>query len=100
MIDNQLFRRYSRSLLIGLIFAITSPLISFAQAAAGQKTFPTPSAAAAALAAACRSGDEAELLAILGPDGKDLISSGDPVADKKAQQGFVKSYTTKHSLTA
>jgi Protein of unknown function (DUF2950) len=100
MIDNRLFRRYSRNLLVGLIIAIATPLITFAQAAAGQKTFPTAAAAAAALVAACRTGDQAELLAILGPDGKDLISSGDPVADKKAQQGFVKSYTTKHSLTA
>src|SRR5271163_533881 len=99
MIDNQLVRGYSRRIALGLILA-TSPMLSLAQAASGQKTFPTASAAAAALVAACRSGDEAELLAILGPDGKDLISSGDPVADKKAQQGFVKSYTTKHSLTA
>jgi hypothetical protein len=69
-----------------------------AQPASGQKAFPSATAAAAALVAAARSDDEAELLAILGPDGKDLIDSGDPVADKLSRQKFVKSYTQKHSL--
>ena len=82
------------------LYATTIASLSFAQAANGQKTFPTASAAAAALVAASRSGDQAELLAILGPDGKDLISSGDLVADRKGEEGFARSYAAKHSLTA
>jgi hypothetical protein len=71
-----------------------------AQAAPGQTTYASASAAVTALVAACKSGDEDELLKVLGPSGKDLISSGDPVADKKSQQGFVKNYGVKHRLTA
>jgi hypothetical protein len=74
--------------------------VALGQAAPGQTTFPTASAAAAALVAACKSGDQDELLKILGPAGKDLISSGDPVADKKSQQGFAKSYAVNHKLKA
>jgi len=80
-------------------FGLAATLAS-AQAAPGQTTYASASAAAAALVAACKSGDQDELLKILGPAGKDLISSGDPVADKKSQQGFAKSYAVKHSLTA
>ncbi len=89
---------FATTLAVG--FAMVAPSLSVAQAAPGQKTFPTASAAAAALVAACKAGDDAELLAILGPAGKDLISSGDPVADKKSQQGFAKNYAIKHRLTA
>lgn len=72
--------------------------VALAQAAPGQTTYATPSEAASALVAACRSGNEDELLKVLGPSAKDLISSGDPVADKKSRDGFIKSYTTKHSI--
>jgi hypothetical protein len=81
----------------GLGLAATS--VASAQAAPGQTTFPTATAAVAALVAACKSGDQDELLKILGPNGKDLIASGDPIADKKSQEGFTKSYAIKHRLT-
>jgi hypothetical protein len=94
-------RAFQKSILLLAIGAATAGgTVSFAQAAAGQTTFPTASAAAAALVAACRSNDDTKLASILGPAGKDLISSGDPVADKKSQLSFAKSYATKHSLTA
>lgn len=80
-----------------LVFGLPTCLIS--QAAKGQKTFAKSSEAVQALIAAARSGDQAQLLAVLGPDGKDLIDSGDPVADKQALQNFVKMYDAKHSLT-
>jgi hypothetical protein len=87
------------AILAGALFLIANGcVVATAQAAPGQRTFPSASAAAAALVAAARGNDEAELLAILGPDGKDLIESGDPVADKLLRQKFVKSYTQKHSL--
>jgi hypothetical protein len=80
-----------------LVFGLPTYIV--AQAASGQKTFPKSSEAVAALIAAARTGDQAQLLAILGPNGKDLIDSGDPVADKKSLEAFVKMYDTKHSLT-
>lgn len=83
--------------LLLLVFGL--PTCVVAQAASGQKTFSRSSEAVTALVAAARTGDEAQLLAVLGPDGKDLIDSGDPVADKKNLQWFAKAYDTKHSLT-
>ena len=47
-----------------------------------QTVFSSPEIAVKALAAAARSGDTDALLAIFGPEGKDVLSSGDPVADR------------------
>lgn len=82
--------------LLLLVFGL--PTCVLAQAASGQKTFSKSSEAVQALIAAARAGDQAQLLAVLGPDAKDLIDSGDPVADKKGTQGFLKMYDAKHSL--
>jgi hypothetical protein len=97
--DFGMLRRGSVRLLSFSLAVFGMPMCVMAQAASGQKTFSKPAEAVQALVAATRAGDEAQMLAVLGPDGKDLIDSGDPVADKKGFEGFVKSYETKHSLT-
>lgn len=71
------------------------PAYGMAQAVSGQRTFSKPSEGLQALVAAARSGDHAQLLAVLGSHAKDLIDSGDPVADKKALDHFVKLYAQK-----
>jgi hypothetical protein len=58
-----------------------------AQAAA--KTFPSAQAAAEALLGAVAHEDAAAGLAILGPEGKELVFSGDPTADRAARSAFV-----------
>jgi hypothetical protein len=60
---------------------------------AAQKTFASPAEAGAAFLEAAKSGDQAALLAIFGPDAKDVLFSGDGVKDKDAMQDFVASYT-------
>lgn len=67
---------------------------STAAVAAGteQKTFASPEQAVAALVAATRSGMTAELLKILGPEGKKLVHSRDPIADKEAWDKFITAY--------
>lgn len=55
----------------------------------GQKPFAEPDAAVLAIKAAASEGDKAELMAILGPEGQDIVSSGDPVADANQRQVFV-----------
>jgi hypothetical protein len=80
-----------------LTLATALPLA--AQAAGGQKTFASPNEAVLALVAAVRTGDQGQLLAILGPAGKELVSSGDPVADKTSSENFLKMYAAKHSLS-
>jgi len=54
-----------------------------------QKTFASPEDAGATLVEAAKTGDQSALLAIFGPDAKDVLSSGDPVKDKDTLQDFV-----------
>jgi hypothetical protein len=55
-----------------------------------QKTFKSPRQAFNALVEAARENDISELLAIFGPEGKEIISSGDAVADERGRERFVK----------
>jgi hypothetical protein len=64
----------------------------------GQKTFTSAADASEALVAALRTNDEGALLNILGPEGKEIISSGDPVEDKTNRAEFVKRYQQMHRL--
>src|ERR1035437_5559392 len=64
----------------------------------GQKTFSSAREASDAFAAAVQNHDEAAMLAILGPSGRDVISSGDPVADKDHQDAFVAKYRASHQF--
>jgi len=63
----------------------TSPV---AAGASGQKQFASPKEAADSLIAAAESFDVAALKEILGPEGEDLVSSSDPVADKNRATAF------------
>jgi hypothetical protein len=85
-------------LLLTLVWPLTSVPLT-AQAVSGQKTFSSPSEAVKALVEAARSGDPEQLLPLLGPLAKDLVSSGDPVADKQGLARFVKAHDEKHSLS-
>jgi hypothetical protein len=64
----------------------------------GQKTFSSAAEAGDAFAAAVQTHDETAMLAILGPSARDLISSGDPIADKNNQDAFVKKYRASHQF--
>jgi hypothetical protein len=63
-----------------------------------QRTFDSPEEAVKALVEALKSEDTKDLEAIFGPGSKDLVSSGDPVADKMEYEGFVKRYEEKSNL--
>lgn len=69
-------------------------LSSVAQA---QQSFPTPEDAAAALAAAVKSGPR-DILKVLGKAADDIVSSGDEVADADTRQRFTSMYDSKHSV--
>jgi hypothetical protein len=66
----------------------------------GQKTFGSAQEAADALVAAAKSSNEGALLAILGPDGKEIISSGDAAEDEANRTNFAKKYEEMHRLVA
>ena len=63
-----------------------------------QQSFKSPDEAAAALAAAVKSGAKQDMLKVLGADGEDIVSSGDDVADADARNKFTSAYDAKHSL--
>ena len=73
---------------------------SSASGAVAQRQFATPEEAASALVDALRSNDQKALLAILGPGGKSLLSSGDAVSDRRIRERFVALYDEKHKLDA
>ncbi len=64
----------------------------------GQKTFSSARDASSALVTAAQSNDEKALLDILGPDGKQIISSGDETEDAGNRANFVQRYREMHRL--
>jgi hypothetical protein len=66
----------------------------------GQRTFASEQDAASALFAAMQSPDQQALLDILGPDGKDIVSSGDQVEDLNLRLRFVERSQQMHRFAA
>jgi hypothetical protein len=64
----------------------------------GQKVFPSPEEAMKALIGAAESRDAKAVEAILGPQTKDILSSGDEVADKADVERFVANCKEKMDL--
>jgi Protein of unknown function (DUF2950) len=58
--------------------------------------FASPDDASNALLATAKSGDQNALLAVFGPDSKEVIYSGDAVQDKNAASAFVTGYGVMH----
>jgi hypothetical protein len=58
-----------------------------------QKTFASPAAAGAALIEAAKAEDQNALMSIFGPDGKDILYSGDQVRDKLIRDRFIAAYS-------
>src|SRR5689334_1846472 len=88
--------------LLGLMILVAS--LSFtvqraaAQQPASQRTFDSPDKAVAALFDAAKTGDMNALAQIFGPESKELLASGDPVADKGNRELIVKKYEEMHRL--
>lgn len=86
----------NKALVSSTIAALLCTAISVASA---QQAFKTPDEAAAALVDAAKAGDAKALVTVLGPDGEDIVSSGDEVADAATRQKFVAAYDAKHQIT-
>jgi hypothetical protein len=83
-------RRSGLAAITAVIFVTVFSILAFAQDT-NRKQFKSPEEAFSALLDATKNNDTRELLSIFGPSGKDIISSGDAVADKEARERFVKS---------
>src|SRR5467141_476380 len=62
----------------------------------GQKTFSSLEEASKALVAAAKNNDEGAMLEILGPDAKQIISSGDSTEDAESHANFARKYEEMH----
>lgn len=81
-----------------LILTLAFLSISAQAAALKQKTFNSPDKAVQAFVDALRKADSASLKAILGPDGDQLASSGDPVQDRLNRERFLAFYDESKRL--
>lgn len=92
-------RRHFASFLfvtVGVAFSLLANNALAAKAKPAQ--FSSPEEAVAALVSALQENDENKLLTIFGPEGEQLISSGDEVADESGREHFLKMYTEKNLL--
>jgi hypothetical protein len=64
----------------------------------GQKVFSSPEEASIALVTAAQANDEKTMLELLGPDAKQLVSSGDSTEDVNSRANFVERYREMHRL--
>jgi len=92
--ERKTFVRFAVSALFALILGCSSAT-TFAQEQ-GQRTFASAEDASRALFDAMQAQDDQAPLSILGPAGKDVLSSGDPDEDSSARVGFVVKYQEMH----
>jgi Protein of unknown function (DUF2950) len=64
-----------------------------------QTTFASPDEAGRAFFSAAKSDDDSALLAILGPTGREVISSGDAAEDARTRNQFVTKYEQMHRFS-
>jgi len=82
-----------RFLLLALIF----PLAACSKSdKPSYRVFASPDDAGSGLLEAAKSGDQKAVLAIFGPESKEIILSGDAVQDKAAVDAFVTAYGVMH----
>lgn len=77
------------------VFAVTG-----FNGASAQERFDNPDQAVSALIDAAKAADKQKMLQVLGPKGRQVVSSGDPVADRTAREKFVAAFDSKHALDA
>jgi len=83
-----------RALLPGIM-----ALALLGSASQAQQSYETPEDAAAALAAAVKSGPR-DILKVLGRAAEDIVFSGDEIADNDIRRRFTSMYDAKHGLKA
>ena len=67
-------------------------------AQARQKTFASPEEAVKTLIDALKAGSQEKIMAIFGPAGREVLSSGDAVEDRSVRERFLKAYETKNAV--
>ena len=81
-----------------VVLTLTLCQLSLAATPAKQKSFATPEEAVKAAVDAAKNNNDKELLAIFGAQAKDLMFSGDAVADKQRRESFLAAYNEKNGI--
>jgi hypothetical protein len=82
---------------VAILFMGCVPARSIAQQT-GQKTFPSAEEASNALFTAAQNNDEKAMMGILGPEGKQIVSSGDDAEDAQNRANFAQKYQEMHRI--
>src|SRR5215472_16743156 len=90
--------RNSISFLVGLGLTLGMAATAATGPAPGQQTFASPGEAVEAMVAAANTNDMDTLMKIFGPDGKQVLSSGDEVTDKNNREIYRQEYEQMHRL--
>ena len=93
-------RRHAAGLTVAFVVVMMSCIVPTRAASASQASFARPDAAVSALIAAAEAGSMTDLLKILGPEAKPLVSSGDPVADRQALAHFTALYAEANRIAS
>jgi hypothetical protein len=87
--------RYASMGMVAVLVAFVVLILPVFAQEVKQKVFGSPEEAMKAFGETAQAGDMKGMIAILGAEGNDIISSGDAVADKEVQERFVKVYREK-----
>ncbi len=97
--NSMMSNRYKRRAAISaLVCSVILASTAIAATSSGQQVFPSAAAAAKALVAAAHNDDMTALTSILGGDAKEILSSGDPIADNNARENIVTKYNEMNRL--
>lgn len=91
-----LVKSVARPLLISALLALAMPAL--AKSTPEKNVFKSPQEAVDALVAAVKNGKTDGIVTVLGPEGRELASSGDSVADAAARERFVSAYDEAHEI--
>jgi hypothetical protein len=87
-------------LFCGLFLAVAVFVANYTAAQTSpQETFPTAEDAVVAMVDALKANNVEKLVAIFGPEARDVMSSGDAVADQRGRDLFVAAYFERSSLS-
>jgi len=97
MKKNGVYRNASMAM-VAVSVAVALLMLPVSAQEVKQKVFGSPEEAMKAIAEAAQAGDVKGVMAILGPEGEDILSSGDQVADKADLERFLKRYQERVDL--
>ncbi|MGD9671621.1 MAG: DUF2950 domain-containing protein [Hyphomicrobiaceae bacterium] len=92
-------RKCLQAMTLSLVLALSTLVLGNRVSADEQPSYATPQAAVQALVDALHSEDPAPaVVTILGPDGGDIVDSGDPVDDEARRARFLAAYDEAHQI--